>query len=144
MTSAIVRCPNCGTRNRVPAQVQARCGRCHSDLDLGQEFSGKPFETTDFQADVIRSDVPVLVDFWAPWCQPCLALAPVLDELAGRWVSRLRVVKVNVDRHSDLAAEYGIRGIPTLFLFREGKKRASLDGLHPISEIEAWLEQNLK
>lgn len=76
---------------------------------------------SDFDQEVLKSDQPVLVDFWAPWCMPCRMLAPTIDELAAEYTGKAKVVKVNTDENQDLAAQYGIRGIPTLILFKDGK-----------------------
>lgn len=76
--------------------------------------------TTDFDEDVKTSELPILVDFWAEWCPPCRAIAPVLDEIAGEKIESLRIAKVNVDEHPDLASRFGVKTIPTLLLFKDG------------------------
>ncbi|MFQ6012836.1 MAG: thioredoxin [Thermoplasmata archaeon] len=88
-----------------------------------------------FEADVLRSDVPVLVDFYADWCPPCRRLAPVVDELAEEFEGRLRVVKVNVDDNASLAVQYGIQGIPTLLFFKDGRRVARTVGAPPKSRL---------
>ena len=81
-----------------------------------------------FETEVVKSSLPVLVDFWAPWCRPCTMIAPVLKELAEEQISRLKVVKVNVDEHPGLAARFNVRGIPTLILFKGGQVVSSITG----------------
>lgn len=81
-----------------------------------------------FQSDVLDSSVPVLVDFWAPWCGPCRAIAPVLEELAGEYAGRAKIVKINVDDHQNTAAKYGVRGIPNLIVFKDGQVAQQIHG----------------
>ncbi|WP_235992362.1 thioredoxin TrxA [Cellvibrio polysaccharolyticus] len=81
-----------------------------------------------FAADVLNSDVPVLVDFWAPWCGPCKMIAPVLDELAGQYAGKIKIAKVNVDDHKETPAKFNIRGIPTLIIFKGGNVEATKVG----------------
>lgn len=88
----------------------------------------------NFESEVIKSDKPVIVDFWAEWCGPCKALAPILDEVAGE-VTNAKVVKVNVDEAGELAQQYGIRGIPTLIFFKGGEVKSTLVGNQPKAEI---------
>jgi thioredoxin 1 len=89
----------------------------------------------NFDQEVMNSDKPVLVDFWAEWCGPCKALSPVLDEIATEMSGKASVVKVNVDQASDLAQKYGIRGIPTLIFFKNGEVKSTLVGNQPKAEI---------
>jgi thioredoxin 1 len=89
----------------------------------------------DFESAVIKSDKPVLVDFWAEWCGPCKALAPILDEISTELGEKAKVVKVNVDESGELAQKYGIRGIPTLIFFKDGEVKSTLVGNQPKAEI---------
>jgi thioredoxin 1 len=99
--------------------------------------------STDFKAQVLDSAVPVLVDFWAPWCGPCKMLTPVIEELAGAYAGKAKIAKVNVDDNQDLAGKYGIRGIPTVMIFKGGESVASLVGLRSRDELAAAIDEAL-
>jgi len=94
-----------------------------------------------FQKEVLQSAVPVLVDFWAEWCGPCKMLGPVLDELAGEYVGRVKVGKVNIDEHQKVASDYGIRAIPTLLLFKDGEVAEQIVGLRSKRDLKASLDK---
>jgi len=97
----------------------------------------------NFQKEVLQSASPVLVDFWAEWCGPCKQIAPLLDELAGEYASRVTIGKVNVDEHQGLAAEYGVRAIPTLLLFAKGKVAEQMVGARSKRDLKASFDRLL-
>lgn len=105
----------------------------------------KVVHSTDasFEADAVKSGIPVLVDFWAEWCGPCRILSPVLDEIAAAYEGRLKVVKVNVDESSATAATYGVRGIPTLLLMKDGQVVGTKVGNLPRSQLTAFIDSNI-
>ncbi|SOE49200.1 Thioredoxin [plant metagenome] len=103
----------------------------------------KTVSDASFEADVIQSGQPVLVDYWAAWCGPCKMIAPILEEVAGEYAGRLTVAKLNVDENQDIAAKYGIRGIPTLMLFKDGQVAATKVGALSKSQLAAFLDSSL-
>lgn len=96
-----------------------------------------------FEQAVLQSDVPVVVDFWAAWCGPCKAIAPVLDELSSEYEGKARIVKIDVDSNPNLAAQYGIRSIPSLFVFKNGEKVDNVVGAQPKSQLSALLNKHV-
>src|SRR5206468_4344945 len=139
----IITCPVCGQRNRVAfsrVAAEVRCGKCHTTLSL----PGEPFEVPDattFDALVAQAPLPVVVDFWAPWCGPCRMVAPEVQKVAARQAGRMIVVKVNTDELQDLGQRFGIRSIPTLAVFSGGREVARTAGARPAAEIERFVEQ---
>ena len=108
-------------------------------------MAGTVSEVTDnnFQAEVLESDVPVLVDFWAPWCGPCRMVAPVVEEIAQERGEALKVVKMNIDENQDTAMQFNVLSIPTLMLFRDGQVAKTVIGAYPKRKLEAELEPAL-
>jgi thioredoxin 1 len=92
-----------------------------------------------FATDVLQSAEPVVVDFWAPWCGPCKMIAPALEEIAGEMAGKVKVAKVNVDENQEIAAQYGIRSIPTLMIFKDGKLAATKVGAGSKSDLSKWI-----
>jgi thioredoxin 1 len=98
---------------------------------------------TSFEADVLQSSQPVLVDYWAEWCGPCKMIAPILDEVSAAYAGKLQIAKMNVDEHRDIPAKFGIRGIPTLMLFKDGQLAATKVGAMSKAQMTAFIDQQL-
>ena len=137
----IVTCANCATKNRLAFERlgdAVQCGKCKQPITSPAE----PIEvrsTADFDRLVSASSLPVLVDYWAPWCGPCRMVAPELQKVAARQAGQAIVVKVNTDELSDLGQRHGIRSIPTLAVFAGGKEVTRESGARPAAEIEAFI-----
>ena len=133
-------CPNCDAVNRVPGVRLAagpRCGECHRALFEGQPVA---LDGARFARHLEKSDIPLLVDFWAPWCGPCRAMAPEFVRAAPRLEPRLRLVKVNVDEEPALAQRFAVRSIPTLALLLHGRELGRSAGARSAEELARWVE----
>ena len=131
-------CPHCHTTNRVvAAQLGSApdCGKCHRPLFTGHPAS---LDEAAFEKHVLRSDVPVLVDFWAPWCGPCRMMAPAFEQAAAQLEPHMRVVKVNTEEAQALAGRLQIRSIPTLALFAGGREVVRQPGAMGVADIVRW------
>jgi thioredoxin 2 len=136
-------CPQCHAVVRVPADrsdEHPKCPRCKSELLSGATVA---LDKQGFGTYLERTSLPVLVDFWAPWCGPCKMMAPVLERTAHERATTLQVAKVNTDEQQELAGRFNIRSIPTLILFRDGREVARQSGAVDGSTLSRWLDSAL-
>ncbi len=136
-------CPHCAATNRVPAERVAdkpKCGQCHKPL-----FDGHPvaLDEAAFERHIAGNDVPVVVDFWAPWCGPCRMMAPEFEKAAGILEPEVRFAKVNTEEAQRLAMRHRIRSIPTMAIFRNGEEMARQSGAMTAAQIAQWVRSNL-
>jgi thioredoxin 2 len=139
MPAAIVVCPNCGKKNRTPAVAEGapRCGNCHQPLPWIVDADASEFE------GAIHASVPVLVDFWAPWCGPCRMVSPVVEAQGRERAGEFKVVKLNVDEAPDIAARYQAQSIPLLVLVRDGEEVDRQIGAVPPAQLRSWLDRHM-
>ncbi|MEI7078918.1 thioredoxin TrxC [Pectobacterium versatile] len=135
-------CGSCQTTNRLPEERvddHAKCGRCGETL-----FSGDVTNATEATLDkLLQDDLPVVIDFWAPWCGPCVNFAPVFENVAQEHSGKIRFIKVNTEAESALSARFRIRSIPTLMIFKQGQMVDILNGALPKAQFESWLDESL-
>lgn len=136
-------CPSCGGINRVPADklsAGGKCGKCKQAL-----FQAQPVElnATNFDQHLTKSDIPLVVDFWAPWCGPCKMMAPVFQKAAAQLEPQVRLVKINTEIEQALAARYQIRSIPTLAIFKGGQEITRMAGAMDLTNLTQWVRQSV-
>lgn len=141
--SEIVVCPDCQSPNRTPATRlgdQPRCGKCKQAL-----FTGRPVTLTDqtFDRHLTRSDLPLVVDFWAPWCGPCKMMAPFFQQAAAELEPQVRLAKVNTDENPELARRYQINSIPTTAIFKRGREVARQAGAMNLPQLLQFIRTQL-
>ena len=134
-------CPHCLKVNRIPKKdsyAKANCGACKNSL-----LDSKPVDVDagKFSTFVVNSDIPVVVDFWAPWCGPCLQMAPAFKEAALSLPLQAQFLKVNTDEQQQLGAQYGIQSIPTLIVFKGGKEVGRMSGALSADRLQSWVRQ---
>ncbi len=139
--SVKVVCPHCGKVNKIPKKesyAKATCGHCKASM-----LDQKPLEVDkeDLLHILVNSDIPVMVDFWAPWCGPCRQMAPAFEEASGILSLQVQCLKVNTEEHQDLGAIYGIRSIPTLIIFKGTKEVERLSGAMSTGRLVSWAKQ---
>ena len=136
----VLTCPSCGQKNRVKTAAAGvpHCAKCGSPLPWLVDIS-----TADFQSAVAESKLPVLADFWAPWCGPCRMVSPAVEKIASDLAGKLKVVKINTDQQPELGQNFGVQSIPTLILFEGGREKDRVIGARPAPALRSWIDSQL-
>lgn len=141
--SHLIVCPSCFSTNKIPAArltEGGKCGRCHSILLTGRVIS---VDTGQFNKFISRCSLPIVVDFWASWCGPCKMMAPIFEQTAKNFQSRITFLKINTEIEQNLSAQYNIRSIPTIALFKQGKEVNRQAGALDSNSLQQWVTTNL-
>lgn len=146
--SLLIACAACPAQNRIPISrigQSGHCGRCQAELPVDDFYADGPIDVDDARFDLLtrRSRIPVLVDFWASWCQPCLQLEPVIEQLAREFARRLLVVKVDTEQAVSAATRFGVQTIPTLVILRSGLEVDRVSGALPLPALRSRVERFL-
>ena len=132
-------CPSCNGTNKIPSEAtSAKCGRCKHDL-----FDTKPIELTqeNYNQHIEKNEIPVVVDFWAPWCGPCKQMAPNFEQAAKSYPGKVRFAKLNTENEQAIAGEKAIRSIPTLIIYKNGKELDRISGALDANALKSWIER---
>jgi len=144
MNSVLIRCQSCGSVNKVlkeKIQSKPRCGKCKTKITIPNRSID--ISSGDFRREVLSDPGTVLLEFWSPTCGHCLRLNSVLDQIAAEKAGLLKVLKVNIQNDQHLAYQFGIRGVPTMMLYRGGKKLNEISGALPKQQLEAWIHSTV-
>ena len=137
-------CPHCEALNRLPDNKPAQaahCGKCKQRLFTGEPL---PVNQQQFERQLQKSDVPLVVDFWAEWCGPCKMMAPVFAQAAAKLEPQVRLLKVDTESEQPLALRYAVRSIPTIMIFFAGQEKARIAGALDLNRLQTWVNQNLR